>query len=73
MPDGYPLREVGSNTFHDVQFRWTAPWNATVALGANNVTDHRGPIMYTAPNNQFAYYGGFDMGRVIYMKYQQRF
>lgn len=73
VPSGYPLREVGSNTFHDVQFRWTAPWNATVALGANNVTDHRGPIMYTAPNNQFAYYGGFDMGRVVYMKYQQRF
>ena len=24
-----PQNEIGSNTFHDVQFRWTAPWNAT--------------------------------------------
>lgn len=73
VPDGYPLRSVGSNTFHDVQVRWNVPWNATVSLGANNVTDHDGPLMFTSPNNQFPYYGGFDMGRVWYMKYQQRF
>ena len=73
VPDGVPLRTVGSNTFHDLQLRWEAPWNATIALGANNVTDHRGPMMFTAPNNQFSYYGGFDIGRFVYAKYQQRF
>jgi iron complex outermembrane receptor protein len=73
VPDGLPLREVGSNTFHDVQFRYNTPWNGTVSVGANNVTNHRGPLMFTSPNNQFAYYGGFDIGRTVYMKYQQRF
>src|SRR5699024_2469666 len=73
VPDGLPLRSVGSNTFHDVQFRWNVPWDATVSVGANNVTNHRGPLMFSSPNNQYPYYGGFDIGRVVYMKYQQRF
>ncbi|TWI10380.1 TonB-dependent receptor plug domain-containing protein [Aerolutibacter ruishenii] len=69
----YPLREVGSNAFHDLQVSWKAPWNATIAVGANNVTDHKGPIMFSAPNSQYPYYGGFDIGRFYYLKYQQRF
>ena len=69
----YPINRVGSNTFHDVQFRWNAPWGATVALGANNVTDHEGPVMFTAPNSNFSYYGGFDLGRFWYAKYKQTF
>ena len=68
-----PIRKVGSNTFHDLQVSWKAPWNATVAIGANNVFNHRGPIMFTAPNSQFPYYGGFDIGRFMYMKYTQKF
>jgi iron complex outermembrane receptor protein len=68
-----PLRHTGSNTFHDLQVSWKAPWNATVSLGANNVFDHKGPLMYSAPNSDFAYYGGFDIGRFIYAKYTQRF
>ncbi|SFR85037.1 iron complex outermembrane recepter protein [Stenotrophomonas maltophilia] len=68
-----PLRKTGSNTFHDLQVSWKAPWDATIALGANNVFDHKGPIMFTQPNSSFAYYGGFDVGRFLYMKYTQRF
>jgi len=70
-----PLRKVGSNAFHDVQVSWQAPWNGTVSIGANNVFDHRGPIMFTFPASatSFPYYGGFDIGRFVYMKYQQRF
>ncbi len=49
------------------------PWDATIALGANNVFDHRGALQYSAPNSSFAYYGGFDVGRFLYMKYTQRF
>ena len=69
----YPLRRVGANTFHDVQVHWNAPWNATVALGANNVFDHKAALMYSKPNSDFPYYGGFDIGRFYYLKYQQRF
>jgi len=68
-----PLRHTGSNTFHDLQVNWKAPWDATIAIGANNVFDHRGPLMYSAPDSSFAYYGGFDIGRYMYMKYTQRF
>ncbi|HDS1103743.1 TonB-dependent receptor [Stenotrophomonas maltophilia] len=68
-----PLRHTGSNTFHDLQVSWKAPWDATVALGANNVFDHKGSLQYSAPNSAFAYYGGFDVGRFLYMKYTQRF
>lgn len=66
-------RRVGSNTFHDVQFRVEAPWNATVSIGANNVFNHVGPVMYSQPNANVSYYGGFDIGRFIYMRYTQRF
>ncbi|GEM_PF-3879240 len=78
-PDRYaygekaPLRETGANTFHDLQVSYKAPWDATIAVGANNVFDHKGPLMYSAPNSNFAYYGGFDIGRFLYMKYTQRF
>ncbi|WP_079220793.1 TonB-dependent receptor domain-containing protein [Stenotrophomonas maltophilia] len=63
----------GSTTFHDVQVRYSLPWDATVSLGANNVFEKYGPIMYTQPSANFSYYGGYDIGRFIYMKYQQRF
>ncbi|MGX9720996.1 TonB-dependent receptor [Stenotrophomonas acidaminiphila] len=68
-----PLRKTGSNTFHDLQVNWKAPWDATIAVGANNVFNHRASLQYSAPNSDFAYYGGFDIGRFIYMKYTQRF
>jgi len=67
------IRWTGSNTFHDLQVSWKAPWNATIAIGANNVFDHQGPIMFSSPNSDFAYYGGFDYSRFIYAKYVQRF
>src|SRR3546814_6815439 len=49
-----PLNRVGSNTFHDLQFSVKLPWNATASLGANNITDHMGPQMYSQPNSSFA-------------------
>ncbi|NUS38999.1 MAG: TonB-dependent receptor [Lysobacter sp.] len=64
---------VGANTFHDVQVRWQAPWKATIAVGANNVFDHVGPVMYTQPSANVSYYGGFDIGRFWYVRYSQRF
>jgi iron complex outermembrane receptor protein len=74
-PDSGPvrLRSVGANTFHDVQFRWNAPWNATISVGANNVFGHVGPVMYSAPSSQYSYYGGFDIGRFYYLRYNQKF
>ncbi len=64
---------VGANTFHDLQVRWRAPWNATVAIGANNLFEHYGPVMYSGPGSSFPYYGAYDFGRFWYAKYTQRF
>lgn len=68
-----PLNRTGSNLFHDLQLAIALPWEATASLGANNITDHLGPIMITQPNSNFPYYGGFDIGRFWYVRYQQRF
>ncbi len=73
MGNNQPINETGSNTFNDVQVRWSAPWNATVSVGVNNVFDREGQIMFRAPNSGFAYHGSFDIGRFTYMRYQQRF
>jgi iron complex outermembrane recepter protein len=67
------INRLGSNTFHDVQVYAKLPWNSTVAIGANNVGNHVGPTMFTQPSSNFPYYGGFDIGRTVYLKYQQRF
>ncbi len=63
----------GSNTFHDLQVRWNAPWDATISVGANNIFERYGPVMYTQPSANVSYYGGFDIGRFWYMKYTQKF
>ncbi|HET7370447.1 MAG TPA: TonB-dependent receptor [Gammaproteobacteria bacterium] len=65
--------QLGSNTFHDVQFRYNTPWNATVALGVNNAFDHFSAPVYSAPNSTYPYYGGFDIGRFWYVRYTQDF
>ena len=68
-----PQNRVGSSTFNDVQVRWNAPWNATISVGANNVLGRDPTVMFSQPNSNYAFYGGHDMGRFMYMKYQQRF
>jgi len=68
-----PINRLGSNTFHDAQFYVKLPIDATVAIGANNIFDHQGPLMYTQPSSNFPYYGGFDIGRQFYLKYTQKF
>lgn len=42
-----------------------------MVLGANNGARKVGPV--TQPSANVPYHGGFDIGRVLYMKYAQRF
>ncbi|MBS0381244.1 MAG: TonB-dependent receptor [Proteobacteria bacterium] len=67
------LNQTGSNTFHDMQVRYTAPWKGTISFGVNNVFGHWAAPMYSNPNSQYSYYGGFDIGRFYYLRYNQRF
>lgn len=79
LPDRYAYgepdaqRRVGGNAFHDIQVSYKLPWDGNVALGSNNVFNHQGPIMFSKPSSSFPYYGGFDIGRTVYVKYSQRF
>jgi iron complex outermembrane receptor protein len=68
-----PQNETGAVTFHDLQVTYAAPWNANISVGANNVFNKVGPAMFAQPNANFSYYGGFDIGRFVYLKYNQKF
>lgn len=68
-----PYHKNGSTTFNDVQVSYSTPWDSTVSVGANNVFDRQGPILYSGPSSNFSYYGGFDIGRFWYVRYTQRF
>ncbi len=68
-----PFNRVGSTTFNDLQVSYNAPWNARIAVGANNIFEKQGPIMYSQPSSNFAYFGGFDIGRFWYVRYEQKF
>lgn len=68
-----PQNRLSSVTFNDLQVSWQAPWNARVAIGANNVFNRVGPLMYSQAASNFSYYGGFDTGRFLYLKYNQKF
>jgi iron complex outermembrane receptor protein len=65
--------QIGSNTFNDVQVHYNTPIDSTVSVGVNNVFDHFAAPMYSQPNSQYSYYGGFDIGRFYYVRYSQRF
>jgi len=64
---------TGAVAFNDLQVRWNAPWDATISVGANNIGEREGPILYSQPSANTTYYGGFDIGRFWYVSYNQRF
>lgn len=68
-----PYHKNGSTTFHDIQLSYATPWNSSVSVGANNVFNKQGPTMFSQPSANFAYYGGFDVGRFVYLRYTQSF
>lgn len=68
-----PLDKKGSTTFHDVQVGYNTPWNSKVSVGVNNVFEREGPTMFSQPSSSFSYYGGFDIGRFFYVRYEQTF
>ncbi|MFO1494886.1 MAG: TonB-dependent receptor [Lysobacterales bacterium] len=81
---GWLVRHVGATqsledgglsswTAHDVQLRWQAPWQATVAVGVRNLFD-RDPVVDpadpTGDGYALALYDGG--GRTPYLQYHQR-
>lgn len=73
-----PKRQVGAIAFNDLSVRWTAPWNGTFSVGANNVFNRKGPLFYTASSNAignsgFVYNPSYDYGRFFFVRYNQKF
>lgn len=67
------VNQQGASVFHDMQVRYRLPWKATASFGVQNVFDHWSGPMYSDPNSQYAYYGGFPIGRFYYLQYNQKF
>ena len=68
MPDRWPAWVT-----HDVQVSYKAPWNATITMGVNNLTD-KDPVFDQATGGaSYDYYLYDPWGRVPYIRYTQRF
>lgn len=65
--------KCGVIIFYDVQFFWNVLWNVIIVVGVCNVFDYYGLQMYLVLNLQYFYYGGYDIGCLIYMQYKQKF
>jgi iron complex outermembrane receptor protein len=74
---GPGANRMGATVFNDAQVRYTLPWKATVAFGMRDIFDKH------APNTIDAYELGYnssgsvdptlDLGRYIYLQYNQTF
>ena len=71
-----PQTQIASVTFNDLQVYWNAPWNATFTLGANDIFNRVSPTVYggyQSGDTPFDFNPSYDLGRFVYMRYQQRF
>lgn len=76
-----PMTQFASITFNDLQVYWNAPWHGTIALGANNIFNRSGPYFYggftsggpIATDTQYPYNPSYDFGRLVYLRYTQKF
>ncbi len=64
--------QVGEYTTHDLQASWRAPWNATITLGATNVTDEY-PERAAYDGRPWNFYLYDAYGRTTTLRYTQSF
>jgi iron complex outermembrane recepter protein len=81
------LNVQGGLAFNDLQVNWEAPWHGRIAIGATDIFNRKAPLSYTGvfsvagplgPTgtdgySQFPYNPQYDIGRVVYLKYEQKF
>jgi iron complex outermembrane recepter protein len=80
------LYRQGGTAYNDVQVSWTAPWKGKISFGATNVFNRRTQLSYTGVESvigplgptgtdgysSFPYNPQYDIGRVVYLKYDQQ-
>ena len=81
------LNVQGGLAFNDLQLSWNAPWGGRIALGSTDIFNRKAPLSYTGvfsvagplgPTgtdgySSFPYNPQYDIGRVVYLKYEQKF
>ncbi|GLQ46686.1 TonB-dependent receptor [Dyella lipolytica] len=84
-PNG--LNRQGGLAFNDLQVSWEAPWKGRIAFGATDIFNRKAPLSYTGVYSvagplgptgtdgysDYPYNPQYDIGRVIYLKYEQKF
>lgn len=66
------FNKMGATTYHDLSVYWSAPWNAKITLGVNNVTEKDPPVSYVTFANSFD--PQYEVpGRFYYLRYNQKF
>ncbi|MBD8528175.1 TonB-dependent receptor domain-containing protein [Pseudomarimonas arenosa] len=67
-----PTNLLGGTTYHDLQLRWSAPWNGVISGGVKNLFDKDPPVSISVANNSFD--PAYDVpGRYYYLSYSQTF
>ncbi len=63
---------VGSQTLHDVQGTWNAPWNGRITIGVTNIENELPELVaFGGRNYNFNLYDAY--GRTPYIRYTQEF
>ncbi len=74
---GTGAQRRGATAFNDLQLRWSAPWNAEVAVGANNIFNKKPSLLYYANFNGYnsasSIDPNLDLDRYYYVRYTQKF
>ena len=68
-----PRNRMPATTYHDLQVRYTLPWNGTVKLGVNNLFKKNPPYSQNAFANSFDPQYDIPDSRYTYLEYVQRF
>ncbi len=80
------MNRQGGVTFNDLQLHWNTPWKGRIDLGATDLFNRMAPMSYTGVYSvagplgptgtdgysQFPYNPQYDIGRVVYLKYEQK-
>ncbi|MEO7067605.1 MAG: TonB-dependent receptor [Rhodanobacter sp.] len=71
---GVGANRQGASVYHDVQFSYSTPWNASVQVGVNNLFGKERPVTYTVTNSSAALYDpALDIDRYFFVRYNQKF
>ena len=71
---GVGANRKGASVYHDVQLRYSLPWNGTVSFGVRNLFDKTPTITYLVNTSSTAKLDPtLDIDRYFYLQYTQKF